>query len=260
MGKHTGWMAVATLALVLVVGTVSAEAQQGALYEVTENMYLLDASGNPVAGLVGAVSRIADASLSGWAALGTPLCPTDILWVVPTATKCTVNAKGVDNLSLVAGPNQWKGGVEGTYTLVVQDDNAVDAAEFVIETGSFSGRMDLAARPLGSVVGEFKPCAAEASCTGNPFTGRFRLPFKIDSLGRKVPPRRWEPAYYLKDDGRLMYVQPGEYSLGYATVKIELTFPAPTTTSATTSSLTGVSLTEETSLTTTEVSTGGLLQ
>lgn len=224
------WITATALGCVVLGGAAAADAQtvQGALYEVTENMYLLDATGTPVASLATAVSRVADASLSGWAALGTPLCPTEILWVVPTATKCTVNAKGMDNLSLVPGPDQWKGGVEGTYTLVVQDDNAVDAAEFVIETGSFSGRMDLAARPLGSVVGEFKPCAATEGCTGAPFTGRFRLPFKIDSYGRKVPPRRWEPAYYLQDDGvRLTYVRPGEYSLGYATVKIELNFPAP---------------------------------
>lgn len=253
MGKHTGWAAVAALAIVLVFGAMGAEAQQGALYEVTENMYLLDASGRPVTSLAAAVSRAADASLSGWAALGTPLCPMDVLWVVPSAKKCTVNARGVDNISLLPGPNQWKGGVEGTYTLVVQDDNAVDAPEFVIETGSFAGQMDLAARPLGSVVGQFKPCSAAESCTGAAFTGRFRLPFKVDSYGRKVQPRRWERAYYLKDDGvSLMWVQPGEYSLGFATVKIELNFPAPTTTSSVTSTPSTALVTSE-PVTTTEI-------
>ena len=44
------------------------------LYEVTEKMYLLDAAGNDVAPEQ-AVARKADASLVGWARLGTPLCP-----------------------------------------------------------------------------------------------------------------------------------------------------------------------------------------
>lgn len=227
MVKRMGWAAIAALAVVLVGGAVTAEAQQGALYEVTENMYLLDGNGVPTGDVNAAVRRVADASLSGWAALGSPLCPSEILWIVPTATKCTINARGMDDLDIKPGsPMLWKGGVQGTYTVVVQDDNAVDAAEFVIETGSFQGAMDLAARPLGTVVGVFKPCAADATCVAAPFKGRFRLPFKIDSYGRKVTPRRWEPAYYLKDDGvNLSYVMPSEYSLGYATVKIELTFP-----------------------------------
>ena len=230
------WITATALGCVVLGGSAAAEAQwltatssstvQGALYEVTEDMYLLDASGMPTADVTAAVRRVADATLSGWAALGTPLCPSQILWIVPTATKCTINAKGMDDLDIKPdSPTLWKGGVQGTYTVVVQDDNPIDAAEFVIETGSFQGSMDLAARPLGTVTGIFKPCAPDASCTGAAFKGRFRLPFKIVD-GRKVTPKRWEPAYYLKDDGvNVSYVQAGEYSLGYAAVKIELTFP-----------------------------------
>src|SRR6267143_88882 len=47
------------------------------LYEVTENMYLLDAAGN-VVGPEGAVRRKADASLYGWSRVGNPLCPMDV--------------------------------------------------------------------------------------------------------------------------------------------------------------------------------------
>jgi hypothetical protein len=198
----------------------------GMLYEVTENMYLLDAAGNPVPSPAGAARRMADATLQGWAKVGTPPCPADILWIIPNATRCTITATGIDDLDIQPGsPNLWKGKVTGTYAIVVQDDNVVDAPEFVIQTGSFSGNMDLSSRPLGWVKGAFKPCAADGDCTGFPFTGRFRLPFKIDSTGRWVTPKRWDPAFYLADDGAtLQWVRPVEYSLGFATVKLELRF------------------------------------
>jgi hypothetical protein len=222
------WIAVAGLTAVS-FGAVTAEAQQGVLYEVSENMYLVNASGQPVTSPAAAVARFADASLSGWAALGTPLCPNEVLWIVPTAKWCTINAKGIDNISLLPGPTQWKGSVSGTYTIVVQDDNGIDAPEFVIETGSFVGAMDLAARPLGSVEGTFKPCAADVECGGGTaFKGRFRLPFKVDQNGKRVNAKKWEAAFYLADDGvTLIPVRAGEFSLGFASVKLELSFPAP---------------------------------
>jgi hypothetical protein len=210
--------------LLSLAAATTADAQQGVLYEVTENMYLLDENGNPVGNPAVAVSRMADASLSGWAALGTPLCPNEVLWIVPNATRCTINAKGVDLLDIREGsPTRWKGSVSGTYTVVVQDDNAADAPEFVIESGSFEGQMDLSHRPLGDVSGTFKSCS---SCTGTAFSGRFRLPFKVALDGSHVTPKRWEPAFYLLDDGATkVWVGLGEYSLGYATVKLELRFP-----------------------------------
>src|SRR5688500_9968444 len=105
MGANTclrSWATAAALAGAVFGGAAAADAQwlttststpavQGALYEVTEDMYLLDASGAPTGDVSAAVRRVADATLSGWAALGTPLCPSAVLWIVPTATKCTIN-------------------------------------------------------------------------------------------------------------------------------------------------------------------------
>ena len=61
------------------------------LYEVSENMYLLDAAGN-VVGPEAAVRRKADASLYGWARVGNPLCPADVLVTNPHARTCSVTA------------------------------------------------------------------------------------------------------------------------------------------------------------------------
>src|SRR6266852_7546264 len=46
------------------------------LYEVTEDMYLKDAAGNAVTSVVAGGRRTAVAQLSGWAKIGTPLCPS----------------------------------------------------------------------------------------------------------------------------------------------------------------------------------------
>src|SRR5439155_5891206 len=123
-----------------------------ALYEVTEDMYLKDAAGNFVASVVPGGRRTAVAQLSGWAKVGTPLCPSWVRLLVPTAKRCAVNATGADDLSLATG----KGTVGGTFAVVVQGDNKVDAPEFVIMTGTFSGDADLSLSlagiaPLGSI-------------------------------------------------------------------------------------------------------------
>jgi hypothetical protein len=204
----------------------SQPAYQGVLYEVTENMYLLNPAGMPVASPADAATRMADATLQGWVKLGTPPCPTDILFFI-NATKCTITATGMDRLDIRPdSPTLWLGKVSGTYAIVVQDDNLADAPEVVIQTGTFEGDMDLSKRPLGTVKGVFKPCPSGDACGAYPFTGKFRLPFKVAADGKWVDPKRWEPALYLADDRKtFIYVTPGEYSLGYATVKLELSFP-----------------------------------
>src|SRR5438128_10006207 len=57
------------------------------LYEVTENMYLLDAAGN-VVGPEGAVRRTADASLYGWARVGNPPRPAEGRGTYPRHQSC----------------------------------------------------------------------------------------------------------------------------------------------------------------------------
>ena len=198
----------------IVVEVPNAEA---VLYEVTENMYLLDEAGNVVLP-ANATRRQADASLYGWAKVGNLLCPAAILITNPRAETCSVTADGIDNISLLTG----KGAVTGTYAVVVQDDNAVDAPEYVVMNGAFQGDMDLSIRPLGKVVGTFTPAGAPQ---GVKFCGTFRLPFSVGKLGRREMPRRNADAFYLADDGKtLIPVQKAELSLGMATVRLELNF------------------------------------
>src|SRR5438132_9706661 len=108
------------------------------LYEVTENMYLLDAAGN-VVGPEGAIRRKADASLYGWSRVGNPLCPVEVLVTNPRTETCSVPAVGMDDIAL----NTFKGTVDGTFAVVLRDDNSTDSAEFVIMNGGFTGAMDL---------------------------------------------------------------------------------------------------------------------
>src|SRR5213596_3482155 len=160
------------LACVFGLGVLPASAASGdlpdiksadaVLYEVSENMYLLDA----------AVRRKADASLYGWARVGNPLCPFDVLVTNPQARTCSVTAAGIDDLAL----NTFTGGVDGAFAVVLQDDNNADAPEFVIMNGAFKGAMDLSKRPLGKISGTF---VATGSTQPTPFCGTFRLPFSV---------------------------------------------------------------------------------
>jgi hypothetical protein len=193
------------------------------LYEVTEDMYLKDATGNFVTSAVAGGSRSAVAQLTGWAKVGTPLCPSWVLLINSQLKQCTVNANGADNLSLATG----KGTVNGVFVVVVQGDNTVDAPEFVIMSGKFGGDADLskafsAAAPLGHItngwgtVGENGPQFQ--------YTATFRLPFSIDFAGKTHKPRRSSNAYYMGDDGRPFPVKKNEKSIGFPTVRLEITF------------------------------------
>jgi hypothetical protein len=198
----------------IVVDVGGAEA---VLYELTEKMYLVDGAGNSVAPEQ-AVFRKADASLAGWARVGTPLCPYEQMTTNTRRTVCSVTAEGLDNISLLTG----LGTVEGTFAVVVQDDNATDGPEYVVMNGTFSGQMDLSTRPLGKVSGTFVP-----NLTGEavPFCGTFRLPFSLNYWGKRENPQRGSSAYYMANDGKSVFpVVHGEKALGMPTVRLELTF------------------------------------
>jgi hypothetical protein len=187
------------------------------LYEVTENMYLIDAEGRPV-GPEQAVARKADAALAGWARVGTPLCPYQQMVTDLRRSTCGVTAEGLDDISLLTG----QGSVEGTFAVVVQDDNITDGPEYVVMNGTFSGQMDLSIRPLGKVSGKFV-----SNLTGEavPFCGTFRLPFGLNYWGKRENPRRGQRAFYMANDGKSVFpVLGGEKSLGMPTVRLELTF------------------------------------
>jgi hypothetical protein len=198
----------------IIVDVPGAEA---VLYEVTESMYLTDDHGNAVPPQ-NATRRQADASLYGWARVGNPLCPSALLVTNPRMETCSVTAEGIDDLSLMTG----LGSVAGTFAVLVQDDNPVDAPEFVVTNGEFRGDMDLSMRPLGKVVGTFTPAG---SAQGAKFCGTFRLPFSVGRAGKRGLPVRHGNAFYLADDGKsLIPVQKAETSLGMPTVRLELNF------------------------------------
>src|SRR2546426_11900237 len=136
------------------------------LYEVTENMSLLDAAGN-VVGPEGAIRRKADASLFGWSRVGNPLCPMEVLVTNPRLRTCSVTAAGMDDIAL----NTFTGTVDGTFAVVLQDDNSADSPEFVVMNGMFTGAMDLSKRPLGKISGAFTPTGASGPTA---FCGTFR--------------------------------------------------------------------------------------
>jgi hypothetical protein len=231
LNKGIGQRAARALALacVLGLGVVPANADSersrylpdvtsadAVLYELTENMYLLDADGNVVAP-EGAVRRKADASLYGWSRVGNPLCPLEVLVTNPRTRTCSVTALGMDDLAL----DTFTGGVDGTFAVVLQDDNAADLPEFVVMNGSFKGAMDLSKRPLGKISGTFLSAAATQPIA---FCGTFRLPFSVTE-GKRGQPSRHLQAYYLADDfTTLIPVRPSELSLGMATVRLELSF------------------------------------
>lgn len=214
------------LLFALMIGPLPALAgsPDAVLYEVTEDMFLKDAAGNFVSGAATAARRSAVAQLSGWAKIGTPLCPAYVRMIVPKAKRCTVNATGADDLSLATG----RGTLAGTYAVVVQGDNAVDAPEFVIMTGTFFGNADLSLSlsgqaPLGVITDGVGTIDGYSEATFK-FTGTFRLPFAVDQVGRRQRASREWDAYYLDAHGHLLEVKDQERSLGMPTVRLEIEF------------------------------------
>ena len=193
------------------------------LYEVTEDMYLRDPSGQFVSSVMPGGSRTAVAQLTGWARVGTPLCPAWVLAINPGLKQCTLNATGSDNLSLDTGV----GTVSGAFAVVVQGDNTVDAPEFVVMTGTFNGAADLSKAFAGvAPLGYITSGAGSVDQTGAQFafTATFRLPFSIDTVGKNHKARRSSAAYYLGDNGKPFPVKKNEKSIGFPTVRLEINF------------------------------------
>jgi hypothetical protein len=197
------------------VGPSIAAAVDAQLYELTENMRMVD--GRAVS------SRRATSQLMGWANVGTPLCPATLIQGLAAAglipaetTQCWINATGRDVINLETG----RGPFRGSYSVVIQGDNMVDGAEFVVSSGTFKGKMDfspaiLMGVPYGTVVGAL---FADGALVGVPFTGTFRLPFVLPAG------EGYTPALYLTDEGGVVPVDGTEYSLGVPTVRFEITF------------------------------------
>lgn len=168
------FIALALAGLASISGPRPAAAADVTLYELTENMAILLDDGQRF--------RTASSALTGWAALGTPLCPaTLVAFYNPGASACVVNATGSDRIDTRTG----KGDFNGTLTVVVHGDNAVDGPELVVMKGSFRGKMDFAPAlvngvPYGTVTGAMKLSKSKGRI---PFTGVFRLPFAGNYAG-----------------------------------------------------------------------------
>ncbi len=78
-----------------------------ALYEVSERVTFDEEQG--------VILRNATSPLQGFAALGTPLCPSTLLISIPQMRSCTVIATGTDSVSTLTGT----GPVSGTFDVVI---------------------------------------------------------------------------------------------------------------------------------------------
>jgi hypothetical protein len=203
------------------------------LYEISERVTFDPDPSSP-----GVIRRNAISPLQGFAEVGTPLCPSELLISVPRIRSCTVIATGTDSVSTVSGV----GPVSGTFDVVINapGNSSVHVPDLPVISGTFSGQVDLSLAvlhhvPLGSIAGSFTITQTADPATGMlgplpqpvvlPFKGTFRMPFAIDTHARHVKSERKHAAFYLADDLRtLSLVRPTELSVGFPTVRLEVTF------------------------------------
>lgn len=203
------------------------------LYEVSERVTF-----EPDPAAAGVIRRNATSPLQGFAALGTPLCPSKLLISVPRLESCTVIATGTDSVSTVTGT----GPVSGTFDVVVNapGNSSVHVPDLPVISGTFSGTVDLSPAvvnrlPLGSIEGTFTIAQVADPATGMlmdlpqpvvlPFKGTFRMPFKLAAHGRFERSQRGQAASYLHDDLRnVMPVRAFERSTGFPNVRLEVSF------------------------------------
>ncbi len=178
----------------------------------------------------GVVFREATSPLLGFANLGSPLCPSELLVSNPRMQSCTVIGTGTDRISTANGV----GPVSGKFDVVVNapGNSAVHVPDLPVISGTFQGMVDLSLAvvhhvPLGSITGTFTITQAQGQATDVElsFSGTFRLPFGIDDLGRPKRHDRVHAAFYLGDDFRTRIpVRPNERSVGFPTVRLEVRF------------------------------------
>jgi hypothetical protein len=203
------------------------------LYEISERVTFDPDPSSP-----GVIRRNATSPLQGFAELGTPLCPSELLISVPRIESCTIIATGTDSVSTVIGT----GPVSGTFDVVVNapGNSSVHVPDLPVVSGSFSGDVDLSLAvlhrvPLGGIRGTFTITQMADPSTGMlgplpqqvvlPFRGTFRMPFAVDARGRAARSDRKSAAFYLADDLRtLILVRPTERSTGFPTVRLEVSF------------------------------------
>jgi hypothetical protein len=249
---------VVLIAFLALVPTEVAVAADATLYELSEEMMIDDYG-----------YRRAMSSFQGTAALGTPLCPQILATLLASGenpihvTSCTVTGVGSDKVDIATNASGLpvrqgfgSGKLWGTFAVVVNADNVVDAPEYVVMTGTFGANMFLtapaaftgkkqAAGPSTQRIimtgGVFTPvnilgwapeqlaaamqAPVEALGLGPAgFSGVFRLPFSLTNGQKEKPRRDSRETYYLSDTDTLVKVRRDETALGYATVRIEVNF------------------------------------
>lgn len=232
---------VLVLLFALLVRPSAGAAQDVTLYEVTESLKL---RGGKV------VRRSATSALMGFANNGTPLCPSTA--VTASTGACWISAVGSANVSDTTG----LGVVHGDFAVVVQGDNPVDGPEAIVMKGSFRGKMDFSPAlvsnlPYGTVEGHF---TVERSGKSIPFAGVFRLPLLgsfvlvvgVDPItGAPItrtlrqllcpltpmpnanlggPDLAYVDTTAAELNGKCIDVLPTELSLGWPTVRFDITF------------------------------------
>src|SRR5437899_6368261 len=162
------------------------------LYEISERVTF-----DPDPSSVGVIRRNATSPLQGFAEVGTPLCPSELLISVPRMKSCTVIATGTDSVSTVTGV----GPVRGTFDVVINapGNSSVHVPDLPVISGTFSGDVALSLAvlhhlPLGSIAGSFTITQTADPATGLmaalpqpvvlPFKGTFRMPFRLGAHGR----------------------------------------------------------------------------
>jgi hypothetical protein len=191
------------LLLAVVIGPRPASAADARLYELLENMSIVQEDGRTY--------REAWAALDGTARPGTLLCPLQVA--------CEIHGWGWSRVDIATG----QGTVSGYFAVVVDGDNAVDGPEAVLQWGRFSGTMDFSPafrtdRPLpyGRVVGKVTVGNNKTS-QESPFTGTFYLPFVFPGDSYNTP-------FYLSftDPSGVVQVGDEEKALKRPTVKFEI--------------------------------------
>ncbi len=203
------------------------------LYEISERVTF-----DPDPSVPGVILRNATSPLQGFAELGTPLCPSALLISVPRMQSCTVIANGTDSVSTVTG----LGPVSGTFDVVINapGNSAVHVPDLPVISGTFKGDVDLSPAvwhrvPLGSITGSFTITRTADPSSGAlivlpqpvvlPFSGTFRMPFALDTQAGHMRSDRRRAAFYLADDLKtLILVRSIERSVGFPTVRLEVTF------------------------------------
>src|SRR3989454_7969791 len=204
------------------------------LYEISERVTFdpMSVDGHFV------IFRNATSPLLGFAEHGTPLCPSTLLTTVPKLKRCTIIATGTDHVSTSTGT----GPVHGKFDVVINapGNSSVHVPDLPVISGTFSGNVNLSLAvlyhvPLGCIEGNFTITQMADPATGMlgplpqpvvlPFTGTFRMPFAIDTHARRARSDRKRAAFYLADDlETLSLVRPTELSVGFPTVRLEVTF------------------------------------